>query len=174
MEYFYNNQDLLIARRDGYINAHPDYRYYVFKYDEYGSILKSGFYNSNLLYPDYGHEPTTPLIETIYGTAVHEKDKVKTVKTKILDGANNWLETTNTYNTCGLLTSQSSNNHKNLSLGSETTTIAYDGADNPITVTYNHAAYGNSFAIASTETIDYAGRARNSLFQANGSPILYH
>ena len=55
-----------------------------------------------MLYPDYGHEPTTPLIETIYGTASHEKDKVKTTKTKILDGGNNWLESTNTYNTCGL------------------------------------------------------------------------
>jgi len=170
MEYFYNDQDLLIAQRDGYTRAHPDYRYYVFKYDNLGREVKSGFYNSNLLYPDYGHEPTTPLIETIYGTATHEKDKVKTARTKILDGGNNWLESTNTYNTCGLVTNQSSNNHKKLTLGSETTTINYDGADTPISTTYNHAAYGNSFAITTTETIDYAGRARNSLFQANGSP----
>ena len=170
MRYFYNDRDLLIARRDGYIDEHPDYRYYVYKYDLYGRELKSGFYNSNLLSPDFGHEPTTPLIETIYGTAAHEKDKVKTVKTRILDGGNNWLENTNTYNTCGLVTSQSSNNHKSLTAGSETTSIVYDGADNPITVTYNHQAYSNDFDIITSETIDYAGRARESKFQANSSP----
>jgi len=77
MRYYYNRQDLLVAKKDGYIEEHPDYRYYVYQ--------------------------------------------------------------------------------------------DYDGADNPITTTYNHAAYGNSFSVSTTETIDYAGRAKNSHFQANGS-----
>ncbi|MEM6318443.1 MAG: 3-coathanger stack domain-containing protein, partial [Bacteroidota bacterium] len=171
MEYFYNDQDLLIAQRDGYIRAHPDHRYYVFRYDSLGREVQSGFYNSNLLYPDFGHLPTTPLIETTYGTAPHEKDKVKTAKTKILDDNNNWLESTNHYNLCGQLINQTGNNHVNLTPTAESTVIGYDGADNPITTTYNHNAFGNSFTITTTETLDYAGRARESRFQANGSPL---
>lgn len=170
MEYVYNLQDLLIGRRDGYLKERG--LWYSYQYDPYGRELKSGFYNQATLNTStpLGIAPSELLLETIYGTTAHEKDKVKTIKTKILDGGNNWLETTNTYSTSALLTSQTSNNHRNLTTNIETTTIIYDGADNPITATYNHKAFGNDFDVITTETIDYAGRARESRFQANSSP----
>ena len=109
----------------------------------------------------FTHSPTAS-----YGSG-HEKDKVKTVETKILGELNGWLTTTNNYSTCGLLTSQTGNNHLPGGLNAtETTTNVYDGADNLVQSTYLHRNYvGNQQSIVATHHYDHAGRSAKNYFQ---------
>ena len=174
MEYKYDLRDQLIASQDGYLRAKN--QWYSYQYDAYGREEFNGIYANDFptSTPVNGLIPTELLMETIYGTASHEKDKVKTSKVKILDGSNNWLESTTNYNFCGLVQSQTSNNHKELSPTSENTTFFYDGADNPTFTIYNHNAYGNQQTIKTTQTYDHVGRGHLSYFSWNGNnnPII--
>ena len=161
--YRYTLRDQLAAYQDAYLDKLNQWMTYV--YDDYGRALRSGFYNANLPPgPTIAEtEPTEKILETIYGTSGIEIDKPKTIKTKILDGNNNWLQSTNTYDACGRLDYQSSNNHINLTAGSESMDYFYDGADNVIKSIYGHNAYGNSLNITREEGYDHIGRNRFSL-----------
>ena len=165
VKYKYYNTDILSAYQDGYLSAQG--KWYAYTYDSFGRELKSGFYNgtpsdnasSNLSLSE-------SLTENIYGTTSAEKDKIKTVKTKVLGGST-WLQTTNTYNSCGRITSQSSNNHVNTGTGSESTTFLYDGAGNVTRTTYNHSAHGTTKTIRSTQTYLHAGQPKLSYFRVD-------
>lgn len=162
IEYRCNNRDLLAAEQDG--NLRADGKWFAYSYDAFGREKESGFYNSTPPGTITDLIPTEALTKTFYGILSYEKDKIKTVETKILNGGNDWLTTTKTYSTCGLLTSQTGNNHLNLT-ATETTVNAYDGADNLITSTYNHAGVSGTAPISSTHYYDFAGRNSSNTFQ---------
>ena len=166
IEYAYNNRDLLAAERDGYLRGEG--KWFSYSYDLYGRTEESGFYdNASLPGTIIDLAPTTPLLKAMYG-AGHEKDKVKTMETRIMDGGNDWLTTTNNYSTCGLLLDQTGNNHLNVTpTTSETTTYTYDGADNPTGSTYLHQLPTSTLPITSQAHYDHAGRNVKNYFRVN-------
>ena len=107
--YAYNNLDLLGGYQDGFLSNLN--QWYTYDYDSYGREIEQGFFNGS---PSTNFAPSDPQITTIYGTSLHERDKVKRVETKIL-GTNTELYTQNTYATCGMLIRQDGNNHLNTS-----------------------------------------------------------
>lgn len=160
--YRYDARDLLVAQRDG--NLLAENKWYVYDHDALGRVTMEGLRkvsNSGSIIS------TEPLIITTYGTKIWDKDKVATVSTKILGSANDWLQTTNTYSTCGQLQSQTGNNHLDPNLSnSESTSYVYDGAMNLTSSTYNHRRLnGGSLAITSDHEYDHAGRNTKNYFK---------
>lgn len=168
ISYRYNNRDILAAYQDAELLK--DGKWYAYNFDDFGRPTTEGFFTGTVP-SSFGNFPLAEtLTENIYGTSSWEKDKIKTVKTKIL-GTNDWLETTNTWSTCGLLEQQSGNNHRNLSLATpEITTYDYDGADNLTESVYNHRFQGTTRAIRAEHYYDYAGRNMRNYFRVgNGA-----
>ena len=152
--YFYNDRDLLGAYRDGSLLAGSSYGY---NYDDYGRQYEEGIIKGGGIPTDFDVLGiNTVLVETDYGTAPHEVDKIKTVRTKVLE-TSDWLITNNFYSTCGLLETQTGNNHLDLT-ASEGTMYAYDGANNVVASTYDHVVNGTTRTIRSEHHFDHAGR----------------
>ncbi len=138
-EYMYNSKHLLHGYRDEYLKQAG--HWYAYNYDYKGRIKAEGIYKSSTLYSFAAPYLTEPLITTTYGTEPHDIDRVKTVRTKILDGGDRWLTTTNYYTTCGLLDYQEGNNHLNIT-AEERTDYVYDAAGNILEYTAIHEPRG--------------------------------
>ena len=164
--YSYNERDLLGAYQDG--NLRDEGWWYVYNYDAYGREERQGFRNGALPPTTYDNlSLTETLLETDYGTASHEIDKVKEVRTKVMDGASQakWLRTTNNYSLCGRLTSQTGNNHLNLA-ANEVTSYDYDGAGNVVASSYAHRQpSGHELIVAAEHNFDNVGRNIRNYFQ---------
>jgi RHS repeat-associated protein len=168
-QFSYNAKNLLAARKDGYLTSLN--RWYVYKYDDYGRETNAGFLNGSLPGDLTNLNPSESLFQTTYGTNLYDRDKATLVRTKIMDGGNNFLSTYNTFNSCGILTQQQGNNHlQTLPDNGETTTYAYDGAQNIIQSVYTHKALAQTHTITSTHFIDYAGRSLSNDFKVNSGP----
>jgi RHS repeat-associated protein len=168
INYRYNTKDLLGAYQDG--NLLAEGKWYAYNYDNFGRPTTEGFRTASIPSAFSNLSLSETLAENIYGTSSWEKDKIKTSRTKVL-GSSTWLQTTNNWSTCGLLTSQAGNNHRNTSLSApETTSYTYDGADNLTESTYNHRFPGANRAIRAEHHYDYAGRNMRNYFQVgNGA-----
>ena len=159
--YKYNTKDLVGAYQDGKMRAQN--KWYTYIYDTYGREIMQGHFSGT---PTATSQPTELLIKTTFGTASYNKDKVTKVETKVL-GTNTWITQNNTFNSCGTLTSNNSNNHVNTTANSINSTFAYDGAFNVTKTTTNINAYSNNKQIINTQTYDHAGRARLNYFKVD-------
>ena len=161
IEYKYDTRDLLAASRDGELRNQN--KWYAYNYDIYGRTKTEGFFTGSMPTTIGALSISHHLIKNTYGTNSHDKDKLTTIETRIL-GSNDWLATTNNYNTCGLLENQTGNNHLNLG-ASETTTYTYDAAGNITTSSYQHQGPSNSHTIKEQHYYDFAGRNSKNFFR---------
>ncbi len=102
------------------------------------------------------------LTSTLYDAACGQTAAIYTGKTcqtrsRILN-SNNWLETNFEYDNFGRTTHTKGNSHVNLTIGSEQSTFIYDYADNPVSTSRIHDAFGQQMVIAERMTYDHAGR----------------
>ena len=160
--YKYSSKDLLGAYQDGHLRNLG--KWYTYYYDGYGRETKQGFYNNGT--PSGNSSPQDIQIQTTYGSNSYDKDKVKTVSTKIL-GTSTFLNSTNTYNSCGILTNQNSTNHAG---GSSSIAYTYDGAFNVTRTTSTISAFGTTKTINTKQTYDNVGRPRINYFQVDNGP----
>ena len=165
-EYRYNRKGLLGAYQDP--NLREQRRWYVYNFDGRGRPTVDGlYYSSSFTTGSFTNvAPSKPLNKTIYGTTTQDKDRIKTVETKILnDDPDAWLTTTNYYTPCGRLDYQEGNNHLNIS-ARERTDYTYDGAGNVLRSTYGHRDPNQVLInVTSEHHYDFAGRAYKSFFQ---------
>ena len=155
VEIRYSERDLRGYYRDGYLRSQN--KWYGYNHDVYGRETESGFTSSAASNHTFDQvNLSEKLTEDIYGTASHEKDKLKTVKSKIL-GTSSWLETTLVRNVCGQVISSSGNSIVNLSPGSESRTFTLDWTDNILTEMYTHQGPVNT-NILHKRTFDHVGR----------------
>ena len=144
-------------------------RWLMTKYNDYGQVLSTGFYNS-ATQPVYSASLTysETLTETFYDDiTLKYKGRVKQAKTKILDDSATpkFLDYTYDYDSYGRVTSIVGNSHINLTAGSETTTFdSYDLADNLIQKTRSHKKTSASAALTIRDrfTYDHRGRSINT------------
>ena len=157
MEYRYNARNLLSYMQDGYLSNES--KWYAYQYDAHGRETKSGFSTSVLANNNHTSAQVTLselLTEDIYGTVPHEKDKLKTSKSKIL-GTSDWLINTVTYDNCGRVTNSTGNSIVNIAgTTSENRSYTYDWMDNLLNETYVHNV--NAHTIQHIYTYDKVGR----------------
>jgi len=163
--YEYNNKNLLASWRDNNLGTT---KCFAFSYDVYGRQLKSGIANIpySLENPVYFEQHT----ENIYGTTGIEKGKVKTTKARIL-GTNNWLQSTNTFDASGTLTSTAGNNHLNINNTTNglTSNYTYDKGGNITNIDFGiiSVSGGATLPVYYTNKYDHIGRNNENIFKYN-------
>lgn len=175
MNMLYDDRDLLTYIQDG--NQLANNRWIHTQYDSYGRMTKTGFYNNT---PANGNitqaiNLSNLLLENIYGTTGIEIDKLKTTKAKILDGNNNFIQSTFTYDVYGRINLSRGNNYLNVSdFFSEQRTFAYDFADNILSEQRDSKrANGTTLDIDQRWTYDHEGRLLETYHQLeNGTEQL--
>jgi RHS repeat-associated protein len=160
INYKYNVRQQLVLQQDP--NLLVANKWMCTKYDDYGRQTKFGLKATIPTVIDLTLEPDPTDLYTVteYGTLVAglptvEIDKVKTQKTKILDGTTNWLSSTYEYDKHGRLTKTFGNSHINLTAVSDgdVVTKLYNWSDK---LTSNFRKFK---ATASTELIVSSGYA---------------
>jgi len=165
VEFIYNTRDINVGYQDGFLRKQN--KWYTSSFDTYGRELKQGFFTGTPSASN--HVPNDWQIETIYGANEYDKDKVKSVKTKIL-GSTDFLTSNNNYNSCGILTSQSGNNHINTGLNSITSNHLYDGALNTYYTNSTIKGYGTK-NIKTLNRFDHAGRLTTNFMRVDNTSI---
>ena len=89
----YDSRDLLIGYQDSYLRAQSSDKWYIYKYDDWGRELASGYHGSQPA--SGGITPGTVLTSTVYGTSAGtSKGKVSTTSFTLLDGSTDQLSQT--------------------------------------------------------------------------------
>ncbi len=159
--YLYDTRNLPTASQDPKLLSEGKWLCNI--YDDYGRITQTGFHNEN----NNSLQGNNPVIHqvltsTLYDAACGQTTAIYTGKTcqtrsRILN-TNNWLETNFEYDNFGRTTHTKGNSHVNLTIGSEQSTFIYDYADNPVSTSRIHDAFGQQMVIAERMTYDHAGR----------------
>jgi RHS repeat-associated protein len=155
----YNTRDQLALEQDGNLLAQSKWR--CMQYDDYGRVLKTGLYSGAVPSPiPTTMAPTDLYTENIYGTTGIEKGKVKTAKVKVFDTPPNWLQSTNTFDTYGRISSSTGNNYLQLTdFSAETMSYIYDYADNVLKDTrVSKKTAAISYTLTQTHNYDHWGR----------------
>lgn len=152
----YNSRDFLSYQQDGYLRGQG--KWYGWNYDTQGRETTSGFANQ----AGNNNTHTSAVIdelltENIYGTLAHEKDKLKTSKSKVL-GTSDWLETTLNYDACGRILSSDGNSIVDLTSGSVQHDYEYDWMGNMLKNTLAHVGPAGTQNIIHSFTFDKVGR----------------
>jgi RHS repeat-associated protein len=173
-EYLYNLRDQMTASRDPKMLSENWWLCSV--YDSYGRVTATGFDNTvsapdpNNIVIDYNLTTTTydggcGQIAPIY------KGKVCESRSRILNGGNEWLETNFTYDDYGRVSNTVGNNHLDLTVGSDNSTLYYDWADNTTVVRRTHKdSFGATTVIKDRMTYDHSGRLENTFHELNDDP----
>ncbi|MEZ4826283.1 MAG: DUF6443 domain-containing protein [Bacteroidia bacterium] len=170
---YYNQRDQLALVQDGNLAAQNQYM--LTHYDDYGRPVSTGFYAGALPGTLTHNSPaiTAPnlLTQTTYGTTGIELGKIKTQQTRILDGGNNWLSATYTYDSYGRVSQTTGNHSLNLTPGSESVISTYDFADNPLTRIRTHNYGGTTRILRDWMFYDASARLTGTDMQIDNGPV---
>ena len=114
------------------------------------------------------------LSENVYGTNVHDRDKVIRTRTKILDpnSSNEFLTNSFNFSTCGQLEFEQSNNHLNITSSTAGSIyFTYNDRRQVSRSTAFHSARGRNLEVNANTRYDHAGRVRNEELQINNGDI---
>jgi RHS repeat-associated protein len=168
----YNTRDQLALEQDGNLLALSKWR--CMQYDDYGRVLKTGLYSGAVPSPiPTTMVPTDLYTENIYGTTGIEKGKVKTAKVKVFDTPPNWLQSTNTFDIYGRISSSTGNNYLQLTdFSAETMSYIYDFADNVLKDTrVSKKTTTVSYTLNQTHNYDHWGRNTQNTHQVGTGTI---
>lgn len=154
IDYVYDERDLLIGMRDGYLSGQN--KWYAYNYDIYGREVASGFSSTQ---PTTANSTlSTQLTGTEYGITGTEKGNVIKSKIKVL-GAAGLLESDIDYDSYGRMSMITSDNHLNQGNDHDVTEFFYDGANNVVRTTSSIInAQQSTLTIDNTTIIDDDGR----------------
>jgi RHS repeat-associated protein len=176
----YNGRDLMTYSRDGNLgnstyNENGASQWMMTKYDIMGRPISTGFLTAATP-PNIESDAvafTKQISSTTYGTAGIEKGKVKQTNSLILGNyasSGQYLSSINTYDAYGRVASVNGNNHLNVNLGSQTSAITYDFADNVLTETTASSNGSLTYSIANRMTYDFLGRPIETYHKINTNP----
>ncbi|MEM9917258.1 MAG: DUF6443 domain-containing protein [Bacteroidota bacterium] len=173
--YVYDERNLMVGSQDP--NQALAGRWVVNKYDNYGRLAQSGFYNNPSPPDPQSLVINELLLSHLYdGTACglsnpnYVGKRCKT-STRIL-GSNDWLEVHSSYDNFGRLERTSGNHLLNLNAGSEVVDYSYDWGGNITQTSRTHTpSSGPSLTIVEQNRYDHVGRAYQYFHQINGGPL---
>jgi RHS repeat-associated protein len=183
INYKYNIRQQLVLQQDPELLIAN--KWMCTKYDDYGRQTKFGL-KATATIPaiiDLNLEPDAADLYTVtdYGSLslvtglpTIDIDKVKTQKTKILDGTTNWLLSTYEYDKHGRVTKTLGNSHINLTPGSDEVTKAYTWSDIVRVVDRKFKATASTeLIVSSSHAYDTWDRLQTNTFKLGTTDLVW-
>lgn len=170
----YNVRDQLVLEQDGNLAALSTPKWRCIQYDDFGRVIKTGLFSDTIPSPIPTTQPPTEVYtENVYGTTGIDKGKIKITKVKVFDTGGTWLQTTNTFDAFGRISSSTGNNYLiPTDFSAETMSYIYDYADNVLKDTrVSKKTSSASYTLTQTHNFDHWGRNTLNTHQVGSGTV---
>lgn len=180
--YIYDDRELLVGTQYGVLASQN--KWLISQYDDYGRVLRTGFYDGATISNPNSPTINTPITQNFYdgGGSSPNTDPIYTGKLResksrqvegfsvIQDGVNDWIKTIYNYDSHGRISSTLGSNHLYMQGNSEFINYGYDWADNPTFQfrTHTKAAGATPTLINQWMTYDHEGRLTTETLEVDG------